>query len=134
VFSGHCVHYAPKPGGRYECELGINIRDHVGGPDFGWLARIPCVTSNLTKDQVACDRRELPSERDPLQSLMYLIGLGVQDVVEDWEEHELQGHELFSGSRNLTALASRPGSPGAARVMRITKDGETFVGIWRKEE
>jgi len=41
------------------CKAGINIRELVGGADFGWAVRIPC----LVKDgcEVVCKSRKLPS-------------------------------------------------------------------------
>ena len=36
------------------CKAGVNYRTLVSGPDAGWLARLPCVTTKLSHDQVAC--------------------------------------------------------------------------------
>ena len=38
------------------CKAGINYRSLVGGPDAGWLARLPCVTIKLSRveKQVTC--------------------------------------------------------------------------------
>ncbi len=60
-YAGNCVHYSPKPGGIYECDKGIDIRAHVGGPDFGWMARMPCCNTKLSRDRVSCDLREMPT-------------------------------------------------------------------------
>lgn len=49
---------------KHVCDRGIDIRKHVGGPDFGWLVRTPCMTSTLTKNQVICDKREYLTEEE----------------------------------------------------------------------
>lgn len=65
VFSkSHCVFYDPQPGGKYNCLKGVDIRAHVGGPNVGWLARTPCVTSKLSYDQVPCELREYPTQAE----------------------------------------------------------------------
>lgn len=61
TYQDTCLHYSPKPGGIYACDKGVTIRDHVGGSDFGWMARMPCVTTGLSKEQVPCNLRELPT-------------------------------------------------------------------------
>jgi hypothetical protein len=42
-----------------ECVANINYRNLVGGPDFGWMSRMPCAgDSPLRKDPVAkCDKQ-----------------------------------------------------------------------------
>jgi hypothetical protein len=60
-----CEHYGWAPGAnKPTCARGINIREHVGGPEFRWLARTPCVVSVLSKDPVACDQRNLLTQRE----------------------------------------------------------------------
>jgi len=59
-----CKHYGVKPGCKYTCARGVDIRKHVGGPNTGWLARSPCVTSKLSYEQVACDLREYPTAEE----------------------------------------------------------------------
>ena len=60
VYQGHCKHYG-NVRGELVCDKGVDVRAHVGGPDYGWMARIPCVTSKLSKEQVTCGLRELPT-------------------------------------------------------------------------
>jgi hypothetical protein len=40
MIEGTCIHY--KGGPQAVCAAGVNIREHVGGPDFGWGCRMPC--------------------------------------------------------------------------------------------
>lgn len=64
TFPGNCIYYSPKPGMVYECDKGVPIREHVGGPDIGWLTRMPCCTTSLSgkkEPQVPCELRELPT-------------------------------------------------------------------------
>jgi hypothetical protein len=58
----HCRWYDPQPGGKYNCLKGVDIRAHVGGADYGWLARTPCVVSSLTYDPVPCAQCEFPTD------------------------------------------------------------------------
>lgn len=38
-----------------KCKAGVHYRSMVGGPDFGWMARLPCLPdSPLRKDMVTC--------------------------------------------------------------------------------
>lgn len=45
------------------CSAGVNYRELVGGEDFGWMARLPCLPdSPLTKEPVAkCEKYERKS-------------------------------------------------------------------------
>jgi hypothetical protein len=63
-----CKHYACKPGMEFVCARGVDIRKHVGGPSLGWMARMPCVTTKLSKEQISCDHREYPTAEEVEQS------------------------------------------------------------------
>lgn len=69
VFVDHCRHYTPD-GLAVRCDLGINIRKHVGGDDFGWRLRMPCAGARMAKarklahEVVPCDRMECPSAEE----------------------------------------------------------------------
>lgn len=41
---------------RPSCSEGVNLREHVGGPVFGWMLRLPCLTTPRSREQVSCDR------------------------------------------------------------------------------
>jgi hypothetical protein len=42
---GNCIHRSLLPGGMAQlCAVGHNIRGMVGGPDLGWVTRMPCNT------------------------------------------------------------------------------------------
>lgn len=64
LFPGMCRHYSCMPGGKVKCDIGVNIREHVGGPDFGWMARMPCVDTSLNKNPVPCELRDVPGADD----------------------------------------------------------------------
>lgn len=51
------------------CALGIDIRTLVGGPKLGWMARMPCVSTRLSKDVVPCDRVELMTNEEILREI-----------------------------------------------------------------
>lgn len=67
----HCRHHEVQPpdfaarDSGHRCALGIDIRKHVGGPDFGWLARSPCYLPNATNPgHVPCDKAEKPTAEE----------------------------------------------------------------------
>lgn len=59
----HCRHWSnPFVGDRRRdtCALGIDIRKLVGGPDFGWGCRMPCIRGAFHRpgEAATCDKRE----------------------------------------------------------------------------
>ena len=58
-----CIHHR-SPIHNETCSAGVNYRELVGGPRFGWLARRPCIrNSKLRKEPVAkCDKCQWPTE------------------------------------------------------------------------
>lgn len=51
------------------CDVGVNYRKHVGGTDFGWCTRAPCIrksTSTIKPNGPinACSKYEEPSQAD----------------------------------------------------------------------
>jgi len=46
------------------CRAGVVYRTHVGGEDFGWVRRLPCMPKPADEDRsrvVPCDSHEFPS-------------------------------------------------------------------------
>lgn len=42
------------------CEVGVNYREFVGGPDFGWARRLPCLgDDDFHADNKPCSQRSL---------------------------------------------------------------------------
>jgi len=59
---GDCVHF---PGIQHaECRAGVNMRQLVGGPDFGWAARLPCLQMDAAKCEVTCPSRKFPTREE----------------------------------------------------------------------
>jgi hypothetical protein len=52
-----CKHYN-APVHNDSCELGINYLELAGGEHKGYMARLPCCQTSLTKDMVHCDKFE----------------------------------------------------------------------------
>ncbi len=100
-YAGNCIHYSPKPGGVYDCDKGVIIRKHVGGPDYGWMARIPCCSSRLSKDTVSCDLRELPT---------------AEQVKADQAEAEKQMRAVINGA-----------CPECGKVLRLRETDEVQI-------
>jgi len=56
---GLCIHFR---GIQHDlCGAGINIRQLVGGDDFGWGIRIPCLVRDAKTCSVTCESRILPT-------------------------------------------------------------------------
>ncbi len=66
-------------GGSTVCKAGVDVRELVGGDNFGWLARIPCNTINET--DIVCDKfcvktqQELDEEDSEWKKLLNKIQL-----------------------------------------------------------
>jgi hypothetical protein len=80
---GTCRHYNGTVGGTNACcEAGVNYRALVGGPDLGWLARLPCVPRSRTDagDVVHCalfapkTREEIAAERAEMRAALDRMG------------------------------------------------------------
>jgi hypothetical protein len=56
--AGTCVHFNGIQNDA--CRAGVNYREHVGGPDFGWARRMPCILK-YAKDAVPCDKYQEPT-------------------------------------------------------------------------
>lgn len=66
--SERCRHFN-GPVHNKECKANINYRNLVGGPDWGWMARMPCAgASPLRKEPVAeCKSRDPYSKEEILE-------------------------------------------------------------------
>lgn len=58
-----CFHYR-SPVHCESCAKGVNYREHVGGERRGYLARLPCVTTSISYDQVKCDKFRAYTEKE----------------------------------------------------------------------
>ncbi len=47
---GTCKHFGSAPGGRLTCGAGHDIRELVGGEEYGWMRRVPCHDPEPRKD------------------------------------------------------------------------------------
>ena len=54
---GRCIHF--KGIQNEVCKAGVNVRQLVGGPDFGWGARLPCLLMDAGKCEAECASRKL---------------------------------------------------------------------------
>lgn len=64
---GNCKHYR---GTQEPCGAGVNLREHVGGPDFGWASRLPCNASlreGSKGETVPCGLYEEPTPEEIAQ-------------------------------------------------------------------
>ena len=65
-----CTHYRFPGGGVLtpDCALGVMIREHVGGDDFGWFRRMPCVLVTCgplaSTEVVSCESFESEGEHE----------------------------------------------------------------------
>ena len=57
-----CKHYKGMHSLRGECEAGRDIRKMVGGPDLGWMLKMPCVEGNVST--IVCEDRIFPTDKE----------------------------------------------------------------------
>lgn len=74
---GRCAHYNGTINDC--CEAGINYRQHVGGPDYGWATRLPCL-ERRGLDVVPCDKCREPTPEEIAESAAWL-----EDAKKDME-------------------------------------------------
>lgn len=67
LITGCCHHFNGLPLGfdlkDKVCAAGVEYRQLVGGPDFGWAARIPCF-GEQNKEQVSCEHYQPVTEEE----------------------------------------------------------------------
>lgn len=62
LFERHCIHRRPR---ELMCDVGVNVRDLVGGDDFGWALRIPCIADYHENEGAAtCEKFQLLTEEE----------------------------------------------------------------------
>jgi len=69
-----CVYYV-SPIQSKCCEKGINYRLLAGGERHGYLARIPCVETALSKNVQPCEHKRLPTKEE------------ITAEIESWKRH-----------------------------------------------
>ena len=94
---GVCKHYNRAcTVERGDCEAGINTRELVGGEDFGWLTRTPCLVDN--KSQIKCPKFEEPTD----------------DEVAAFEaESDRRLNNVFAALKLVDEIKPKPGTTGA---------------------
>lgn len=50
------------------CRADVNYRQLVGGPDYGWARRLPCMSKYAGPDAVTCAKREEPTAEETAES------------------------------------------------------------------
>ena len=57
-----CVHFTGI--GDASCKAGVNYRQMVGGPDYGWATRLPCFRDERKDDTAVCESIQHPTEAE----------------------------------------------------------------------
>ena len=62
----HCAHHTGFRDATGKCKAGVGYRELVGGPDYGWAARLPCLpNSPLNKPPIAkCGKFRYPTTEE----------------------------------------------------------------------
>jgi len=67
--ANHCVHFTGTQ--QLKCKAAVNYRALVGGPDFGWATRLPCLRGGFWEEKakeqggfVACESQRFPSTEE----------------------------------------------------------------------
>lgn len=105
-----CVHFR---GIQHDtCLVGVNIRALVGGSDFGWAARIPCLLMDADKCEVTCEQRKLPT-REEAEAEVVRSDEAVQKTLfalRVAKEHaKVHGFKTGSGGRGSMACPTKCG-------------------------
>lgn len=68
TFPTHCRHL--EHGVEAKCDKGIDIRAHIGGSEFGWARRMPCMGGQMSTPEhpmVHCGQYERPSDEEVMR-------------------------------------------------------------------
>lgn len=81
---GTCKHFT---GIRDEtCEYGVNYRQLVGGPDFGWVLRLPCKKEK--QSEIVCIEYDEPTAQEieahdrDVQETMRCVGKAIEEIMQ----------------------------------------------------
>lgn len=124
-----CIHHR-APMHHKTCSAGVNYRDLVGGPNFGWMARRPCVRNlPLTKQPVAkCDHCQWPNEQQ-IRNRLYEINQITQEHIMDPYVRLLKYFEY----KHLPEHLQEVSKPFGELAQKMAKEGkevaETMAGL-----
>jgi hypothetical protein len=95
-YAGRCIHFTGIQ--HEECGAGVNYRALVGGPDFGWATRLPCLKGNT--DAPPCALCHFPTPEET-QTHVDEFEANMQRQQEDMEivgaAHKNPAHQGLSG-------------------------------------
>lgn len=66
----HCMHGGCAPGGNRGCMKGHDVRELVGGPNWGWMVRTPCVITAMSHDIAPCPDQELETHEEHFRDIL----------------------------------------------------------------
>lgn len=100
------------------CKAGVNFRAHVGGPELGWVTRLPCVplmSTGKAEDVVPCEQRDVWTREEAERNI---------------DAHERAIERFFSAHKAAKADAKvkgfRKGHAGAGELPCPVCDGGTL--------
>lgn len=76
-----CKHGGVIPPMKRTCTKGHDVRSLVGGSDYGWLARAPCVINKLSRDPVDCPDREQETAEDHFREILEWMNSATEEEI-----------------------------------------------------
>jgi hypothetical protein len=98
--AGFCKHYTGDVYRRKACAAGVEVRARVGGPDEGWLARMPCQPgSSLASKAPAfvCEHYAEPT---------------AAEIAAEKAEHEASFARIMKARQAIVAAGAKPRTQG----------------------
>lgn len=102
---GWCVHYSGGVATDGRCAAGLNVRELVGGRDYGWLRRIPCIEAHTCAP--ACAQRQFPTDAE------------VEADRQEWVTRAAQAVELAQTIKATGRLNGTTACPRCAGVVQF---------------
>lgn len=133
---GTCIHFRGTQ--TKICGAGVNLRQHVGGPDLGWGCRIPCIKRQFNEDR--------PAEKVPCEKYTEPTSQQIEESKKEFQRYSLNattaaaaiiGHS--AGKRGVRGVLDCPicksgklhyevsGYNGHKRAQCTTKDCVNFI-------
>ena len=121
--AGNCKHYCGTMGNAKGekgcCNAGVNLRQHVGGEDTGWVIRLPCLKTN--RDEPRCG---------PVVPCSLYTEPTPEEIATDqaeWKEMFERAEKLFPLMNDLKKKHRKTGGSG---VMECPQCGKVALN-WR---
>lgn len=124
---GLCKHFNGV-GNTPPCLKGIDIRELVGGPDLGWVTRLPCIKRN--KNPIPCDQFE-----DFTQEELQAIEDDFKEIEDMFETVQpvIDKIKIDHRNKNWEGIVECPICKGTLHITHVAINGHTCGKCETKE-